>query len=181
MEAIRVSKRIRRWIAYSAVAVFIVTISAALTQAGDSDARVEGPQFDATRLLAQAREAAPFDLKFPTSIPAGLTLNNVIWSGADPNDFPDSDDFTTDIWFIDSSGERPHIWQTNSTNLSGADPTIRSAAVSELIGGVPWMVETVDLGTYSVVQVSRRFPDGILVSVDAADGVVARSIAAALE
>jgi hypothetical protein len=181
MEARHLSKRIRIVIAYGALAIFIVTISSALTRAGNSDARVEGPQLDASRLLAQAREAAPFDLMFPASIPAGLTLNNVIWSGADPDEFPESKDFTTDIWFIDSSGERPHIWQTNSTSLSGADPTVRSAAVSELIGGVPWMVETIDFGTYSVVQVSRRFPDGILVSVDAADGVVARAIAAALE
>lgn len=181
MEARHVTKRIRLLIAYGALAVLIVTISSALTRAGNSDARVEGPQLDASGLLAQAREAAPFDLKFPTSTPASLTLNNVIWSGADPDEFPGSDDFTTDIWFIDSSGERPHIWQTNSTNLSGADPTLRSAAVSELLGGVPWMVETIDFGTYSVVQVSRRFPDGVLVSVDAVDGAVARAIAAALE
>jgi hypothetical protein len=172
--------RMRVLAVHGALAVVIVALSAALTRAGSSDGRIGGPELETGRLLTEAREAAPFKLKYPNIIPAGLSLNNVLWSSADPNEFPDANDFMVDLWFIDSSGERPHIWQTNSTHLSGADPTTRAAATSEMIGGVEWMVETVDFGTYSVVQVSRRFPDGILVSVDAADGDIARAIAGAL-
>jgi hypothetical protein len=162
-------------VALAAVAVLLAVL--AVTRAGQP----EGPTFDAEELLAQARAAAPYELKFPETVPAGLTLHNVIWGGADPEDDPGSSAFYADIWFLDEDGSRLHVWQTNMPDITN-DPTTRPDARPESIDGRVWMFERLELGDSSTLQLSRRFADGILVTVDyQRDGELLREIASALQ
>lgn len=167
-----------RWIVagMAAAAAFAVVI------ASTRGSEPEGPTFDTTRLLAQARSESPFELKYPGTVPAGLTLHNVMWGGADQLEYPGSTDFSVDYWFLDADGARLHVWQTNIKDLGIWDPTQSTDGMPETIGGDTWVNQRLTLGEgYTSFQLSRRFPDGVLVTIDYyVDGTMLRDVASAL-
>lgn len=166
-----------RWIVAGLVAGAALVVVIATTRGGQP----QGPKFETASLLAQARAEAPFQLRYPATIPPGFTPNNVIWGGADPIEYPGSTDFFVDFWLVDAKGMRLHVWQTNLEDLGAEDPIRSPDGISETIAGAEWIYQRISLGGYPLFQLSRRFPDGILVTIDyPVDGPVLRDIARAL-
>lgn len=105
-----------------------------------------------------------------------------MWGGADPREYPGSTDFYVDYWFVDGGGVRLHVWQTNLKDLGIWDPTRNADGTAEMIAGAAWIYQPVSLGEGSTTfQLSRRLPDGVLVTIDyQVDGQVLRNVASAL-
>jgi hypothetical protein len=166
------------WIVAGIASATLLAVVIATTRGGHP----QGLIVDTAKLLAQARTESPFELKYPGTVPTGLSLNNVMWSGADPVEHPGSTDFSVDYWFVDADGARLHVWQTNLKDLGDWDPTQALGGSPEIIAGDTWIYERLSVGKdYTSFQLSRRFPDGVTVTIDyPVDGPMLRNVAAAL-
>lgn len=107
--------------------------------------------------LAEARAAAPYEVKLPASLPPGAALEHVEW------DIDTNGVVVIDVWFSLPTGGRLHIWQTNTTSPIESIPEGQTLT----IGGRPWSQVTMDWGTETLVQLSTRFEDGVTVTTDA--------------
>ena len=161
-----------------ALAVFLVTALLVSVVAGGLGPRLE---FDAQRLLEQARAASPYDLKLPASLPEGYELENVIWGGADPKEFSDSTDFFVDIWYSNSHGDVIHVWQSNVVDLGPYDPTADADAVAEFVGDATWMFTAPRADGTDRYQLARRFAGGIIVTIDSVSEARLRDMAASVK
>ncbi|HXF35961.1 MAG TPA: hypothetical protein VNO17_02130 [Actinomycetota bacterium] len=128
---------------------------------------VGGPRFtlsqprpqlpDPSTELAAAEAAAPYDMRLPTSLPAGAALEHVIW------DVDTGGVVVVDVWFSLPGAGRLHIWQTNTSSAIQSIPEGEAVAVGER----QWSQVMVDWGGERLLQLSSRFDDGVTVTVDA--------------
>jgi hypothetical protein len=139
-----------------------------------------GPDVEALDLLEEARSAVTFEVRYPEELPEGLTLTNVTWQGADPLEDPDSRFSGLDYWLNVDGGGRLHVWQTNLPDLGDADPTRSEGGVAETIGDRVWVLRVTELGSQVREELSRRFDDGVLVSIDLDSATLVREFAAKL-
>jgi hypothetical protein len=125
----------------------------------------------------QAQAAAPFQIKTPTQLPSGVSLFHVMWIG--PTDEQGVQVFSVDLWYTTREGDRIHVWETNNPFLtqSGKDPTQVGDQLS--INGRVWRQANALAGSRSAL--SRRFADGITVSMDRVAGRDLGEFAAAID
>lgn len=117
--------------------------------------------------MRDAKSSAPYQLKEPSWLPEGVSLQHVQTS--------EEGAFSAGIWYQNKSGERVlHIWQTNLTpaELSDKDPAASGQGQPQSVDGKVWQAAAAPRGNYALSVLSRRFDDGITVSVDAVDGKV---------
>jgi hypothetical protein len=114
----------------------------------------------------EAARAAPYPLKVPQQLPSGTRTLLVSWVAADPGETGST--VNVDMWYETAQGERIHIWQTNSQTLltSGMDPAAPTVGAPVLLGESLWQEASFTSGTTDMVQLARRFPDGVTVSLD---------------
>jgi hypothetical protein len=135
----------------------VMTVAGQPTFAGDSP---ESDLPDPNRQLAEAKAAAPYEVKYPSAVPQGTVLEHVDW------DVHEGTVVAIDIWFALPTGGRLHIWQTNTVEPISTDSIPQGEAVS--IEGISWSRVSVDWGGTQLLQLSRQFEDGVTVAADAA-------------
>lgn len=125
-------------------------------------------QSEAPILLERARQSAPYALKLPTWLPRNFKLADAIGEAGGPGRF------SLDVWYRDAgSGRVIHVWETNlgATELGKSDPTLVEGSVVKTSGGrwhlwQPTTAEELETRLH-VMQLSRRFDDGVTVTIDA--------------
>jgi hypothetical protein len=140
----------------------------------------------AERALSKAFEKVPFKVRLPKPIPANAKMVRVFL------DEPDSDRgfqaFQLNVWYTtpglksEGGGQTIHLWQSNDKFLSRRlrDP-LQMVGKPETLKGETWHRVLDDrVETQIVTTFSRRFDDGITMTVDAKDPNLARSTIEAL-
>lgn len=128
-----------------------------------TDVRVPppGPMF------REAQSQAPYDIKTPEYVPAGMTLFNVLYVEPDLGETA----YSVDLWYRADDGRYFHIWQTDNQKLdeSAKNPAGPEAGQAEHIGNDTWVrTDRVDRG---LIIVSRRYSDSITLSLDGNIGI----------
>lgn len=177
MKVQKALRRVGRASAYACIAVILgVSVGLVVPAAAGSPSKgrllstnVHLPDPDES--LREAAREAPYSLKLPQRLPPGTRTLLVTSVAADPGETGSTTN--VDIWYETENGERIHIWQTNSTTLitSGMDPSAPTAGAPLLIEGSLWQETPFTSGTTQMVQLGRRFPDGVTVSLDATLGL----------
>ncbi|HET9672308.1 MAG TPA: hypothetical protein VFQ40_05610 [Actinomycetota bacterium] len=131
-----------------------IVLSFAVPGVGQPQSNPELP--DPNETLAEAKAAAPYDVKLPASLPAGATIEHVVWD-------KDEGVVVVDIWFSLPTAGRLHLWQTNTSSPIESIPDGEAVAIGERT----WSRVPVDWGVETLLQFSTRFEDGVTVTVDA--------------
>lgn len=134
----------------------------------------------AHKALVKAFDEVPFKVRLPATVPDAAEMVRVYL------DEPDSEQgfqaYQLNVWYrttgpIESGGGRSfHIWQSNDKFLARrlADP-LAIVGVPETIAGQEWHRVTDDrVRGHVVTTFSRRFNDGITMTVDSSDPALAR-------
>jgi hypothetical protein len=140
----------------------------------------------AERALKAAFEKVPFKVRLPKPIPENAKMVRVFL------DEPDSDRgfqaFQLNVWYTtpglksEGGGQTIHIWQSNDKFLSRRlrDP-LQMVGEPETLKGETWHRVLDDrVETQIVTTFSKRYDDGITMTVDAKDPNLARSTIEAL-
>lgn len=134
----------------------------------------------AKRDLTEAFAAIPFKIRLPKTLPATVPLVRVVL------DKPDSKQgfqaYQLNTWYTTRStggtaGESVHVWQTNDKFLARRlrDP-LQLVGVEETIGGETWRRVVDDRVPGRVVTTfSKRYDDGITMTVDSSTPDLART------
>ena len=132
--------------------------------------------------LREALPKVPYTVRLPTTLANGPLVRTFL-------DEPDSDQgfqvYTLNTWYQAPSGaqgQAVHLWQSNDNFLARElrDPT-RGPGVVENIAGLEWNRVIDDRVRYhSVTTFSRRFDDGVTMTVDAPNPADARAAIEAL-
>lgn len=137
-------------------------LTIAITVGGRPTLAEDSPETDLpdpNRQLIEAKAAAPYEVKYPVVVPPGTVLEHVDW------DVHDGTVVAIDIWFVLPTGDRLHVWQTNTAEPISTDSIPQGEAV--FIDGVSWFQVFVDWGGTQLLQLSRKFDDGVTVTADA--------------
>jgi hypothetical protein len=140
----------------------------------------------AERALAKAFDKVPFKVRLPKPVPANAKIVRVFL------DEPDSDRgfqaFQLNAWYTtgglkaEGGGQTIHVWQSNDKFLSRRlrDP-LQMVGEPVTIKGETWHKVVDDrVKTQIVTTFSKRFDDGITMTVDAKDPNLAKSAVEAL-
>jgi hypothetical protein len=140
----------------------------------------------AQKALARAIKKVPFEVRLPKTLPGNAVLVRVFL------DEPDSDQgfqaYQLNVWYrtldatVEGGGEAIHLWQTNDKFLARRlrDP-VQWKGEPTTIGGEPWRKVTDNRVELQVVRTfSRRFDDGITMTVDSKDEGLARDVVSEL-
>jgi hypothetical protein len=140
----------------------------------------------AEKALASAFDKVPFKVRLPKPIPANAKMVRVYL------DEPDSDRgfqaYQLNVWYTttglktEGGGQTIHIWQSNDKFLSRRlrDP-LQMVGKPETVKGETWHRVIDDrVATQIVTTYSKRFDDGITMTVDAKDPNLAKSAVEAL-
>lgn len=136
----------------------------------------------AEKALTKALERMPFPARLPDRLPDGARMVRVFL------DEPDSEQgfqaYQLNVWYrtegdLDHGGGRTvHIWQSNDKFLARKlqDPTAMTG-VAETIDGETWHRVTDARVTQHIVSTySRRYDDGITITVDSKDRALALAV-----
>jgi hypothetical protein len=154
---------------------------------GAKQSRDRGNATDlAEKALIKAFDKVPFKIRLPKPIPESAKMVRVYL------DEPDSDRgfqaFQLNVWYTtpglktEGGGQTIHIWQSNDKFLSRRlrDP-LQMVGKPESIEGETWHRVLDDrVATQIVTTYSKRFDDGITMTVDAKDPNLAKSAVEAL-
>ncbi len=139
----------------------------------------------AKRDLTESFAAIPFKIRLPKTLPATVPMVRVVL------DRPDSKQgfqaYQLNVWYTvrgggDKSGESVHVWQTNDKFLARRlrDP-LQLVGVEENIGAQTWRRVVDDRVPGRVVTTfSKRFDDGITMTIDSSTPELARTAIAGL-
>lgn len=124
----------------------------------------------ASELLEDAREALPFAIQQPVTVPDGYQLGRIMWIEPDPA--LGTTRSSIDTWFYNGTGDWVHIWQTDipPDELGDDDPTVIGAPTR--IAGTEWsLVENhLAYAGKSLSVISVRLQDGTTLSMDSPGG-----------
>jgi hypothetical protein len=139
---------------------------------------------DPATSLGQAEKATPYAIKLPADLPAGTRTLLVDWviAGASKTGRV----VNVDAWYETPEHHRIHVWQTNSQMIrtSGQDPSAPTAGSPVSLPAGLWQENHFDWGRQPWIELGRRFPNGVTVSVSGPAALGAsslRSIAASIE
>lgn len=152
------------------IAIF-VALNVAMTTAAapeiDAAADLQERRTRSEALLPQAREAVTFEVRLPTWLPAGYTLEHIAWFSPDMELGHTAS--SVDLWYSAPGKPRIHIWQTDipPEELSTKDPT-RLGGLSRVVAGSSWNEARglQGLDTNDLTVLSTRLPDSITLSID---------------
>ena len=178
----RFVRRRAGWIVFAFPAIMALSLIA-------NGARQANDRGDASQKAQRDLKAAfadiPFKVRLPTALPENAPIVRVVF------DKPDSKQgfqaYQLNVWYtvrgsaVDS-GESIHVWQTNDKFLARRlrDP-LQLVGQPETIGGSSWRRVVDDrVPGRTVTTFSRRFEDGITMTVDSQKPDLARSAIATL-
>ncbi len=134
----------------------------------------------AQKALSKAFDKVPFKVRLPQPVPEGARMVRVYL------DEPDSDRgfqaFQLNVWYTtpglkdEGGGQTIHVWQSNDKFLNRRlrDP-LQLVGTPVVIKGETWHQVVDDRVPNQVVStLSKRFDDGITMTVDAKDAALAR-------
>jgi hypothetical protein len=172
------------WVVFAFPAILALSLIAnGARQASErGDASVK-----AQRDLTEAFAAIPFKIRLPKALPSTVPMVRVVL------DKPDSKQgfqaYQLNVWYTvrgtnknDKNGESVHVWQTNDKFLARRlrDP-LQLVGVEETIGGQTWRRVVDDrVPGRTVTTFSKRFEDGITMTVDSSTPELARTAIAGL-
>lgn len=138
----------------------MVPLGARATVVGE-DVNLPNPSVE----LAEAQAAAPYRIREPAFLPADTKLVLVTW--VPPALDEGESAFSVDLWYGLPDGTRLHLWQTDAKYLAeaGKDPAAPTEGEPVNINGDNWRL--VRLEAERGTALSRRFADGITLSLDA--------------
>ena len=131
--------------------------------------------------LAEAYVKAPFTIRLPTTAPQNAQITRVFLD--EPDSRQGFQAYQLNVWYrtpgqtAAGGGRAVHIWQSNDKFLARrlADP-LQAVGVKETIGGAAWHRVIDDRVAKQIVTTfSRRYDDGITVTVDSKDPGLARA------
>lgn len=155
-------------------AALAVVVAMKLSSQADATALIDG--WAAGDSLAEARHRAPYELRLPSELPDGYVLHHVGWldhADLELSDHQASDRtiVAVDVWYQADNGSRIHVWQTNDPSVGSGekDPVTHPRAEDHLIGSERWsrMYVPINVESPDRVELSRRYPDGVTLSIDA--------------
>jgi hypothetical protein len=136
----------------------------------------------AEKALAVAVKKVPFEVRLPRQLPGNAIMVRTFL------DEPDSDQgfqaYQLNVWYrtldatIEGGGESIHVWQTNDKFLARRlqDP-MQLKGIPLTIGGQSWREVTDDRVPNRVVTTfSRRWENGITMTVDSKDAGLAKQV-----
>jgi hypothetical protein len=178
-------RRRASWVVFAFPAILALSLIAnGARQASErGDASIK-----AKRDLTEAFTAIPFKIRLPKALPSTVPMVRVVL------DKPDSKQgfqaYQLNVWYTvrgsvkkgDKAGESVHVWQTNDKFLARRlrDP-LQLVGVEEKIGGETWRRVVDDRVPGRVVTTfSKRFDDGITMTIDSSTPDLARTAIAGL-
>lgn len=172
--------RLRRragWIVFAFPAFLALSLIAngarQASQRGDASAKAQ-------RDLREAFTDIPFKIRLPKTLPENAPMVRVVL------DKPDSKQgfqaFQLNVWYTvrgssPDAGKSVHVWQTNDKFLARRlrDP-LQLVGVEETIGGQTWRRVVDDrVPGRTVTTFSKRFDDGITMTIDSPKPELARA------
>ncbi|MGI8871955.1 MAG: DUF4245 family protein [Candidatus Limnocylindria bacterium] len=151
-----------RVVAALCAAVLVGVTGAQLVAATPHARQVDRVSGDA--LLPAALAVAPFHVRQPTWLPAGMQLHAVNYNP--PATDAGVETFAVDFHYVDDASRTLHVWQTNIPNLAemGKDPTAQGSALP--VGDLTWHRVFIDDARGPTLVLSARYPDGVTISLD---------------
>ena len=136
----------------------------------------------AQKALTRAVKRVPFEVRLPKRLPGNAVMVRTFLDEPDSNQGFQA--YQLNVWYrtinatIDGGGESIHVWQTNDKFLARRlqDP-VQLKGIPITIGGEPWRQVTDDRVPNRVVTTySRRYDNGITMTVDSRDPDLAQQV-----
>ena len=165
------------WIVFAFPAILALSLIA--NGARQADQRGDASE-KAQRDLREAFADIPFKVRLPTALPENAPMVRVVF------DKPDSKQgfqaYQLNVWYTvrgttAEAGQSIHVWQTNDKFLARRlrDP-LQLVGKEETIGGATWRRVVDDrVPGRTVTTYSKRFDDGITMTIDSPAPDLARS------
>lgn len=112
----------------------------------------------ASSLVDALDDRSPYPVVLPAFATAGSTIENVMWSDVVGGEF------SFDVWYRTSAGERIHIWESNIADLREKDPTVGGRPMT--ISGHQWNLLDLPDDAVADFSLATRMANGVLISLD---------------